>query len=128
MRAKRSKNWSPGPNTTEGRRITAPGMLAVTAASPSALLRAYLEAECASAPRAERCTKRSMPRAFAASAMLRAPMACTLRNFWRPVSCRTPTTLTQASAPSSARPTEAGMRTLACTTSIWPTSPSIGRR
>ena len=40
MAAKRLKNWSSGPNTTEGRRMTALGITARTAASPSALVRA----------------------------------------------------------------------------------------
>ncbi len=40
MFAKRLKNWSSGPNTIEGRMITAEGKAARVAASPAALERA----------------------------------------------------------------------------------------
>ena len=53
MPAKRLKKLSRGPNTIDGRRITAFGNAALRPASPSALLRAYLLGEFASAPMAD---------------------------------------------------------------------------
>jgi hypothetical protein len=75
MAAKRLKNWSSGPNTIEGRRMTAPGMAPRTAASPSALVRAYCDAEAASAPIAEISTKLRTPSRAAVSATTRGPAA-----------------------------------------------------
>ena len=121
--AKRLKKSSSGPNTMEGRTTAADAMAARTAASPSALVRAYSDGEFASAPMAETCTKRVIPSPAACSATDLAAAACRAAKPWRPASNSTPTRLTAASDPSSARATLSGKRMLACISSIWPTSP-----
>ena len=50
------------------------------------MVRAYFDGESASAPIAETCTSRVIPRLAAASAMARAPWSCRLWKRWRPVS------------------------------------------
>ncbi len=74
--AKRLKKSSSGPNTMEGRMITAAGTADKAAFSPAALLRAYCDGERGSAPIAETCTSLA-PASAAALATAPAPFACT---------------------------------------------------
>ncbi len=121
--AKRLKNWSSCPKMTEGRRITAPGKAARTAASPAALLCPYSDGLSFAAPMAERCTIVPTPASAAARAMRPGASAWMASKLFLPPRSKVPTQFTTASAPAMAARTEASLRMLHSTGSTWPGTP-----
>ena len=85
MAAKRLKSWSSGPNTSDGRRMTALGKLLQHGRLAGRLGAAVAGVQdLRSAPMAETCTKVLAPASRAALAAARAPATCTAWKVWAP--------------------------------------------